>query len=147
MNVFIAGLSDGRAVVTVWGREKVWIYDPPGSGEFFQASQPIELDLSNLGITEIGGIAGNIFFESGCEGNFDCDDDTDGTDAATFKVDFGRGPSNAPCTSSAPCNGDFDCDTDVDGTDASKFKSDFGRSNLSNPCPACTGEDVCGYES
>lgn len=147
MNVFIAGLSDGRAAVTVWGQEKVWIYDPPGSGEFFQASQPIELDLSSLGITSIGGIAGNVLFDSNCEGNFDCDDDIDGTDAAMFKVDFGRSPSNDPCSSTAPCNGDFDCDTDVDGTDAARFKSDFGRSNLNNPCPACTGEDVCGYES
>jgi len=147
MNVFIAGLSDGRAVVTVWGQEKVWIYGPPGGGEFFLASQPIEFDLSSLGITSIGGIAGNILFDSGCEGDFDCDDDIDGTDAATFKVDFGRGPANDLCTSTAPCNGDFDCDTDVDGTDASKFKSDFGRSFLNNPCPTCEAGDWCVYSS
>ena len=32
-----------------------------------------------------------------CEGDFDCDGDCDGTDAATFKVDFGRSTFNNPC--------------------------------------------------
>ncbi len=76
-----------------------------------------------------------------CEGNFNCstDRDVDGSDASTFKSDFGRGGFVRPCSKSDPCNGDFSCDKDVDGTDASLFKQDFGRSAFSNPCPACAG--------
>jgi hypothetical protein len=80
-----------------------------------------------------------------CEGNFDCDQDCDGSDAATFKDDFGRSPFNEPCEITAPCNGDFDCDGDVDGTDAALFKSDFGRSGFNNPCPTCDGSPWCTY--
>jgi aminopeptidase N len=80
-----------------------------------------------------------------CEGNFDCDEDCDGTDAATFKIDFGRSSFFNPCTNGLPCNGDFDCDSDCDGTDAAKFKEDFGRSIFSNPCPTCTVGDWCSY--
>ena len=32
-----------------------------------------------------------------CEGDFDEDGDCDGTDAATFKADFGRSSFNNPC--------------------------------------------------
>jgi hypothetical protein len=32
-----------------------------------------------------------------CEGNFDFDQDVDGTDAARFKSDFGRSPFSDPC--------------------------------------------------
>ena len=32
-----------------------------------------------------------------CEGNFDCDQDVDGTDAAVFKEDFGRSLFFNPC--------------------------------------------------
>ena len=76
-----------------------------------------------------------------CEGNFNCstDRDVDGSDASTFKADFGRGGFTRPCSNGDPCNGDFACDKDVDGTDASLFKQDFGRSTFSNPCPACAG--------
>ena len=37
--------------------------------------------------------------ESGnpCNGDFDCDSDCDGTDAANFKADFGRSGFNNPC--------------------------------------------------
>jgi hypothetical protein len=81
-----------------------------------------------------------------CEGNFDCDNDCDGTDAATFKIDFGRSAFFEPCTNTERCNGDFDCDSDCDGTDAAKFKVDFGRSQFSNPCPLCDTEfDWCAY--
>jgi len=83
-----------------------------------------------------------------CEGNFSCstDQDVDGTDAFTFKVDFGRSIILHPCIAGDPCNGDFSCDGDVDGTDAFKFKSDFGRSTLVNPCPACAaGVQWCEY--
>ena len=80
-----------------------------------------------------------------CEGNFDNDEDQDGSDAANFKTDFGRSTFLTPCTNSAPCNGDLDCDVDVDGTDAAKFKEDFGRSPCFNPCPSCPTDPWCGY--
>ena len=80
-----------------------------------------------------------------CEGNFDCDGDCDGSDAATFKIDFGRSTYNNLCESGDTCNGDFDCDGDCDGTDAAQFKDDFGRSGFSNPCPLCTPAPWCVY--
>lgn len=72
MNVFIAGLSDGRAAVTVYGYNRVWMYDPPATVSFAGApnaaasahvalGEPEILDLSSSGITAIGGIAGNTF--------------------------------------------------------------------------------------
>jgi hypothetical protein len=36
-------------------------------------------------------------FAQPCEGNFDCDQDVDGTDAAVFKEDFGRSAFKNPC--------------------------------------------------
>ena len=78
-----------------------------------------------------------------CEGNFDCDKDCDGTDAATFKLDFGRSYYNNFCESGNPCKGDFTCDGDVDGADAAHFKLDFGRNQFNNPCPSCTTLDWC----
>ena len=80
-----------------------------------------------------------------CEGNFDCDEDCDGTDAAAFKVDFGRSTFLDSCTNEDQCKGDFDCDADCDGTDAALFKSDFGRSGFLNPCTECVIEDWCSY--
>ena len=80
-----------------------------------------------------------------CEGDFDCDGDCDGADAATFKVDFGRSTFLNPCTNEEQCNGDFDCDVDVDGTDAALFKEDFGRSDFDNPCPVCVVGEWCVY--
>jgi hypothetical protein len=80
-----------------------------------------------------------------CEGNFDDDNDQDGTDASTFKKDFGRSVLKNPCSNALPCNGDFECDTDVDGTNATQFKQDFGRSGLKNPCPICPTDPWCAY--
>jgi hypothetical protein len=80
-----------------------------------------------------------------CEGNFDCDQDCDGSDAATFKADFGRSTYNRPCTNADPCNGDFICDVDVDGSDAAVFKKDFGRSQYFNPCLSCAEGKWCCY--
>jgi hypothetical protein len=80
-----------------------------------------------------------------CEGDFACDGDVDGSDASTFKTNFGRSTVLDPCVNESPCNGDFSCDGDVDGTDASLFKSDFGRSTIQNPCPACEQGEWCGY--
>ena len=80
-----------------------------------------------------------------CEGNFDCDADLDGSDAATFKTDYGRNTFSRKCLADDPCKGDFSCDGDVDGTDAAFFKSDFGRLPFQNPCPLCEVEAWCGY--
>jgi len=80
-----------------------------------------------------------------CEGNFDGDDDQDGSDAFDFKVDFGRSPLGNPCENGNPCNGDFDCDNDCDGSDAFTFKEDFGRSPFGNPCPNCVTIPWCTY--
>ena len=62
-----------------------------------------------------------------CEGNFDGDNDVDGSDLAVFAADFGR----TSCSSALPCEGDFDTDGDVDGSDLATFAADFGRTN----CP------------
>ena len=80
-----------------------------------------------------------------CEGNFDGDADQDGTDAFTFKNDFGRSILQNPCITITPCNGDFSCDGDCDGSDAFIFKQDFGRSTISNPCPDCVTAPWCAY--
>ncbi len=80
-----------------------------------------------------------------CEGNFDGDADQDGTDAFTFKQDFGRSIILNPCTEGSACNGDFVCDHDVDGTDAFEFKKDFGRGTFLNPCPNCAAIPWCEY--
>jgi len=78
-----------------------------------------------------------------CEGNFDDDDNQDGSDAAIFKVDFGRNSYSTPCSSSTPCNGNFDCDDIVDGSDAAKFKEDFGRNQYNSLCPSCPTDPWC----
>lgn len=62
-----------------------------------------------------------------CEGDFDGDDDVDGSDLAVFAADFGR----TDCGSGPPCEGDFDHDGDVDGNDLATFAADFGRTD----CP------------
>jgi hypothetical protein len=81
-----------------------------------------------------------------CEGDFACDGDVDGSDASTFKADFGRSVIEHPCIADDPCDGDFFCDGDVDGGDASNFKQDFGRSVIQNPCPVCAaGLEWCSY--
>jgi hypothetical protein len=89
-----------------------------------------------------GNCCGNL---SECEGNFDGDQDCDGSDAAKFKTDFGRSLFVDPCTNTEICQGDFDCDVDVDGTDAALFKLDFGRSQFTNPCPSCSTVPWCTY--
>lgn len=49
--------------------------------------------------------APRTFAQDACEGNFDCDQDVDGTDAAVFKQDFGRSPFTDPCDTcfESPC--------------------------------------------
>jgi hypothetical protein len=64
-----------------------------------------------------------------CEGNFDGDNDVDGSDLAVFAADFGRTDCCEP--GAEPCEGDFDDDGDVDGSDLAVFAADFGRTD----CP------------
>jgi len=80
-----------------------------------------------------------------CEGDFACDGDVDGYDAALFKEDSGRNRFHYPCTDYDPCNGDFECDGDVDGWDAMLFKADSGRNVYNKPCPTCIPGDLCVY--
>jgi predicted phosphodiesterase len=80
-----------------------------------------------------------------CEGNFDGDEDCDGTDVAVFKADFGRSQLNTPCRSGYPCNGDFSCDGDVDGTDAVLIKADFGRGQFNHACLSQLAGTWCSY--
>ncbi len=51
--------------------------------------------------------ASSVMAQDVCEGNFDCDQDVDGSDAAVFKDDFGRSAFSDPCEtcidSSCPC--------------------------------------------
>jgi len=80
-----------------------------------------------------------------CEADLDFDGDVDGSDASTFKADFGRSLFKRRCITDDPCNGDFSCDRDVDGTDATVFKQDFGRSQFQNPCPVYEEGEWCVY--
>jgi hypothetical protein len=66
-------------------------------------------------------ISSPIWFDAILPGDFDRDGDVDGSDLATFAVDFGR----TDCTSD--CRGDFDNDGDVDGSDLAAFAAEFGR--------------------
>ncbi len=134
---------------------------PAGTEAYINVTENgIPLNIISWTDTEIqasgaacGGVIGvNTLYNSsntnacGCEGDFDRDNDVDGTDASDFKQDFGRSPFSNPCISGAPCQGDFDCDGDADGTDATIFKEDFGRSSFNSPCPVCTvGEEWCSY--
>jgi hypothetical protein len=69
-------------------------------------------------------LLGNIVRE--CHSDLDCDADVDGTDASTFKHNFGRSGINKPCSDTDPCLGDLDKDNDVDGNDAHTFKASYG---------------------
>ena len=52
---------------------------------------------SNYWCEQEGKIVYKCNNESQCHGDFDCDNDCDGTDAAKFKEDFGRSGFNNPC--------------------------------------------------
>ena len=71
MEVFIAGLDDGSVMLSRYGYDKVWIYQSPSEElnlssfgvmetDFKKGNTPKVLDLSNLGVTSISSIAGNI---------------------------------------------------------------------------------------
>jgi len=76
-----------------------------------------------------------------CEGNFDCDQDQDGSDLSAFLCNNER----TDCTNENPCYGDFNCDSTVDAVDVTKFLEDFGRNQFNNPCPACETGNWCSY--
>ena len=65
--------------------------------------------------------------ENVCNGNFDGDNEVDGSDLAVFAADFGR----TDCGTGEECESNFDGDTDVDGSDLAVFASNFGRTD----CP------------
>jgi hypothetical protein len=46
--------------------------------------------------------ASTVFAQDYCNGNFDCDEDVDGSDAAVFKSDFGRSGFKNPCPGCPP---------------------------------------------
>ena len=72
--------------------------------------------------------ASSINAQDACEGNFDCDQDVDGTDAAVFKEDFGRSPFQAPCPACNPCP--------------------YGMVDCGTKCvDSMTDEDFCGVDS
>ena len=78
-----------------------------------------------------------------CEGNFDCDQDVDGTDAILFKTDFGRSPFSNPCPpydEPFPCNpcpyGMIDC-----GTKCVDPQTDGDFCGVDS---ACIGGTICG---
>jgi hypothetical protein len=69
-----------------------------------------------------------------CEGNFDCDQDVDGSDAAIFKEDFGRNVFENPCEtcidSPCPCN-----------------PCPYGMVDCGNKCvDSLTDRDYCGAD-
>ena len=121
-------------------------------GDTFKITQPCSSDIDcgidgfcsmNQEDTDEDSIGDACHF---CEGDFQCDLDVDGLDAATFKQDYGRSIFLNPCTNNSLCNGDFDCDNDCDGTDAARFKADFSRNPLHpNPCPPCEVGIWCVY--
>ena len=120
--------------------DEVRISDVARSGGWIKTSHNNQDDPASFFVAPMGDL------EDLCEGNFDCDEDVDGSDARDFKRYFGRSPSGGnPCTNVDTCKGDFDCDGDVDGSDALAFKLDFGRSTYSNPCPPCVEGECCSY--
>jgi hypothetical protein len=84
-----------------------------------------------------------VFAQDLCEGNFDCDEDVDGSDAMLFKTDFGRSAFFEPCppyNEPFPCNpcpyGMIDCGT--------KCVDPLTDGDFCGVDSACLGGVVCG---
>lgn len=93
------------------GTSNLWLFSSPGSNFGNIAVNLHSNDIPPVSLP--------------CEGDFDADQDVDGSDLAVFAADFGR----TDC--SGNCDGDFDEDGDVDGSDLAVFATDFGRTD----CP------------
>ncbi len=106
----------------------------------------------------------NVIAQDACEGNFDCDQDVDGTDAAVFKEDFGRSAFKNPCPDCQenpcpnyyePCVSNEDCDSgcccneaDVDRChDQTYCESVIGAQCINSNTSCITGETrPCGTD-
>jgi hypothetical protein len=130
---------DGVALdIISWTPTEIVATDPGAGAMGFSASADETFTVSALfcEATFTGGSEDNC--DNPCVGNFDGDGDVDGTDAFTFKAEFGRIDCSA--SPAIPCKADLDCDGDVDGTDSFAFKQGFGREQ----CPDCP-VDECSY--
>jgi hypothetical protein len=116
-----AGTNSGWITGTFWNSTGL----NPGTAYTFQVKarngDGVETGWTSLGSQST--LTGDI-----CEGNFDGDNDVDGSDLAVFAADFGRTDCG---TGGLPCEGNFDGDNDVDGSDLAVFAADFGRTD----CP------------
>ena len=88
-----------------------------------------------------------VMAQDPCEGNFDCDQDVDGTDAAVFKSDFGRSSFSNPCPTCqdnpCPCPG---CALTVCGID-DPIGLDICLSSGEGNCCCCApaGDPLRGF--
>jgi hypothetical protein len=69
-----------------------------------------------------------------CEGNFDCDQDVDGTDASVFKSDFGRSSFKNPCPACVPAC-EYPAEVPKTGQTASYATGDDGDLEKGVPWP------------
>jgi hypothetical protein len=99
---------------------EVWSEIPEGSLGFMGTkASPLEIEAT---LSEVPN-------PIDCKGDFDNDNDVDGTNLVVFAADFGR----TNCGSAPPCEGDFEPDGDVDFSDLTTFAADFGRPNCPRP--------------
>lgn len=109
------GEDEGKGI-RVDSNENIYLVGTTASSDF-PTSNPIQ--SNKLGSTD----AFVVKINESCPGDFDNDQDVDGSDLAVFAADFGR----TDC--SGDCEGDFDGDNDVDGSDLAAFAADFGRTD------------------
>ena len=137
-SAYIVGRGDETLTETSPGCGYVSGYWQVNVGNFptaWDAGDVLHVEFTNTSNGEIGSL--EVTLEYGghvndvtlspppCQGNFDGDQDVDGSDLAVFSVDFGRTDCDGDC------RGDFDSDGDVDGSDLAVFSADFGRTD----CP------------
>ena len=122
--MILSGDASGTTITDEQGNYKLehltngnYTITPSQDGAWFEpASRDVTVnDRDVSGIDFVGHI----------KGDFDGDNDVDGSDLAVFAADFGR----TDCDSGPLCEGDFDGDGDLDGTDLAVFAANFGRTN------------------